>query len=192
MISIKAIVSALFLVVPVVSARLVMPLPKQQAPFDQFSSGPPTLVELLTVQSSSSIFYDYLREIPQFSERIADRSVNTTLFVPSNKAVVALPRKPNQGPNLEGNINISEQEFDERSKLNVQRWVGAHIVPAAVSLSSGESYPTLHDDVFVKFKKVSSAHPEWKGYVVEPDTAIIGALEASNGVVYLIDGTITS
>lgn len=56
----------------------------------------PSLSDLLTIQQSASIFYDYLREIPDVVDRLTDTSGNlmSTVFVPKNKAVVALPRKP--------------------------------------------------------------------------------------------------
>jgi hypothetical protein len=53
----------------------------------------PTLADLLTIEPSASIFYSYAREL-ELSARFADDSVRYTLFVPTNKAVMALARKP--------------------------------------------------------------------------------------------------
>jgi hypothetical protein len=53
----------------------------------------PTLADLLTIEPSASIFYSYAREL-ELSARFSDGSAKYTLFVPTNKAVMALARKP--------------------------------------------------------------------------------------------------
>lgn len=53
----------------------------------------PTLADLLTIETSASIFYSYAREI-ELSRIFEDESMKTTVFVPTNKAVMALARKP--------------------------------------------------------------------------------------------------
>jgi hypothetical protein len=53
----------------------------------------PTLADLLTIERTASIFYSYAREL-ELSARFEDESVEWTLFVPTNKAVMALARKP--------------------------------------------------------------------------------------------------
>jgi len=53
----------------------------------------PTLSDILTVQSKVSIFHSYLRELREVHERIQSNA-NSTLLAPTNKAVMALPRKP--------------------------------------------------------------------------------------------------
>lgn len=53
----------------------------------------PSLADLLTIETSASIFYSYARETV-FSERFEDDGVKSTLLVPTNKAVMALARKP--------------------------------------------------------------------------------------------------
>ena len=58
-----------------------------------FISLQPTLADLLTIEPSASIFYSYAREL-ELSARFADDRVRYTLFVPTNKAVMALARKP--------------------------------------------------------------------------------------------------
>ena len=56
------------------------------------SSGP-TLADLLTIESSTSIFYSYAREL-EISQLFSNPDARSTLLVPTNKAVIALPRKP--------------------------------------------------------------------------------------------------
>lgn len=49
--------------------------------------------DVLTVQNSASIFYSYARET-SLSEVFGRADSRVTVFAPSNKAVMALARKP--------------------------------------------------------------------------------------------------
>ena len=114
----------------------------------------PTLADLLTIESSASIFYTYARET-ELSFKLTDENSRLTVFVPTNKAVMALARKPyvlssfpwirnleshliilssHQGP--DSGSKLSQEDFDKRTKRNVERWISAHIVPVCTS-----SYP---------------------------------------------------
>ena len=53
----------------------------------------PTIADVLTIESSASIFYSYAREL-ELSSQFANPRAQNTLFVPTNKAVMALARKP--------------------------------------------------------------------------------------------------
>ena len=53
----------------------------------------PTLADLLTIEPSASIFYSYAREL-ELSSILSDTSSKLTIFVPTNKAVMGLSRKP--------------------------------------------------------------------------------------------------
>lgn len=53
----------------------------------------PNLADLLTIEPTASIFYSYAREL-ELSAIFSDTRANSTLFVPTNKAVMALARKP--------------------------------------------------------------------------------------------------
>lgn len=53
----------------------------------------PTVADLLTIEPSASIFYSYAREL-ELSTQFSDVEARNTLFVPTNKAVMALARKP--------------------------------------------------------------------------------------------------
>lgn len=53
----------------------------------------PTLADLLTIDPSASIFYSYGREL-ELSKLFMDPLSKSTLLVPTNKAVMALARKP--------------------------------------------------------------------------------------------------
>ena len=53
----------------------------------------PTLADLLTIDQSVSIFYSYAREL-ELCKMFNDNTIKSTIFVPTNKAVMALTRKP--------------------------------------------------------------------------------------------------
>jgi len=57
------------------------------------SNVPPTLFDILTIETGSSIFFSYAREL-ELSRLFVDADAKLTLLVPTNKAVMALARKP--------------------------------------------------------------------------------------------------
>ncbi|EIW64458.1 uncharacterized protein TRAVEDRAFT_109574 [Trametes versicolor FP-101664 SS1] len=160
-------------------------------------SGKPSLADLLTIESSASIFYSYARET-ELSKLFADKNAKSTLLVPTNKAVIALPRKPYvpyDGPEpIREGVILSEAEFDDLSKKNVERWVSAHIIPGSpISLASPAEYRTLLDGKNVTFTPThggDSGAPEWTRVVLDGAVRLIAMKEASNGVMYILDGTV--
>jgi hypothetical protein len=72
----------------VMSAGLV-----EEPDFTPLISPQPTLADLLTIEPSASIFYSYAREL-ELSAIFSDPSAKVSLFVPTNKAIMALSRKP--------------------------------------------------------------------------------------------------
>ncbi|KAF9072355.1 hypothetical protein BDP27DRAFT_1418251 [Rhodocollybia butyracea] len=162
----------------------------------------PSLADLLTIESSASIFYSYAREL-SLSELFSQPAGLTedngkgglTLLVPTNKAVMAMERKPHQGPPPKDNedISISEEEFFRNSKDNVLRWVQAHVIPTSpltFPLPS-TTYDTLLDGKSVTFSSGNVDEEDWKKVTVE-GTHILDMKQASNGVMYIIDGTINT
>ncbi|KAI0640117.1 hypothetical protein C8Q77DRAFT_1046548 [Trametes polyzona] len=159
------------------------------------NAGKPSLADLLTIESSASIFYSYAREI-ELSKLFADAGAKTTLLVPTNKAVIALPRKPHEGPApVDEGVILSEAEFDSMSKKNVERWVSAHIIPGSlVSLLSPAEHATLLEGKNVTFSAVDdgdSGAPEWKRVLLDGGVRLTAMKEASNGVMYILDGTVS-
>ncbi|KAJ3782389.1 hypothetical protein GGU10DRAFT_363994 [Lentinula aff. detonsa] len=168
----------------------------------------PSLADLLTIESSASIFYSYARELAlseflsepaSFAETSGRARNGLSLLVPTNKAVMALARKPHQGPSPKDNdedITISEEEFYKKSKDNVQRWVEAHIIP-----TSPLTYPapTTTYDTLLHGKSVSltsssgdeQGNEDWQRVTIDDGIRILSMKQASNGVLYLIDGTIS-
>jgi hypothetical protein len=67
--------------------------PSKDSPFTPLTSSQPTLSDLLTIESSASIYFSYARETV-FSKEFEEECQQLTLLVPTNKAVMALGRKP--------------------------------------------------------------------------------------------------
>ncbi|KAF5344457.1 hypothetical protein D9757_013927 [Collybiopsis confluens] len=172
----------------------------------QLSNGSPSLADLLTIEPSVSIFYSYARELAlsalfseepsQFSQQSWAHSVQggLTLLVPTNKAVMALARKPHQGPApKEGQEPVlTEEEFERSTKENIERWVQAHIIPNfPLDFPSQKTYDTLLEGKSVSFvtQKSEEAVSVQDG---ESTIQISGTKMASNGVLYIIDGTINT
>ncbi|KAF8971882.1 hypothetical protein BDZ97DRAFT_1650778 [Flammula alnicola] len=154
----------------------------------------PTLADLLTIESSASIFYSYAREL-ELSSLFSDQSAKLTLFVPTNKAVMALSRKPHQGPVPTVEIELSEEQFDTEAKNNVQRWVSAHIVPEYPLSLDANQHNTLLEHKSISFTPISKNNgqgPEWSRVMLDNGVKIIGKKEALNGDLYLIDGTVST
>ncbi|KAG8793194.1 hypothetical protein FRC12_003565 [Ceratobasidium sp. 428] len=152
----------------------------------------PTLADVLTLQQGSSIFYDYVRDLPDVVGRLTDAGGDTasTVFVPRNKDVIALARKPHLG-SVEDNIEIlSGREHDERARKNVLKWISAHIIPShPIELAGAHS--TMLEGKSITFKCESEAERTWENCTIENGVKIVQRVEASNGVLYVIDGTIT-
>jgi hypothetical protein len=69
-----------------------MVLSPQQQDTPAFGSSEPKLADLLTLESTASIFFSYARELKLGS--ILNDDAQITVLVPTNKAVMALARKP--------------------------------------------------------------------------------------------------
>ncbi|KIM82228.1 hypothetical protein PILCRDRAFT_820609 [Piloderma croceum F 1598] len=154
----------------------------------------PSLADLLTIEPSASIFYSYARELELSSQFSTTDEGKWTLLVPTNKAVMALSRKPHEDPApTEPVIEISEHEFESVSKRNVERWVSAHIIPRCPITLTSHTYNTLlcgKSVIFDPVKGSDDSAPEWTRVVFEGDARIIGMKKASNGILYLVDGTV--
>ncbi|KAG8950412.1 hypothetical protein FRC04_007427 [Tulasnella sp. 424] len=158
----------------------------------------PTLFDLLVLQRGSSIFFDYLRESSTISQRMNDESAKSTLLLPTNKAVIALGWKPHQGPptpSPDGDVKVEITE--EMGKANVERWLSAHILPADdIDFKSENPIPTLLEGRPVSVLKTHTGQSEeWQNYGLAQGDGAVGLvkrIQASNGVLYVINGTISS
>ena len=84
---------AAFLLFPLLSSALAAEqtvMGEAQTPASHTAQ---TLADLLTIEPSASIFYDYARGI-NLGNKLSDKSSMITVLVPMNKAVMKLARKP--------------------------------------------------------------------------------------------------
>ena len=84
---------AAFLLFPLLSSALVDEQTVMSQERAAVSHSTQTLADLLTIEPSASIFYDYARRVG-LGETLNDRSSMTTVLVPRNKAVMKLAKKP--------------------------------------------------------------------------------------------------
>ena len=134
--------AVLFTLSPTTIASQRDQVPMDSPEYVPQTSPQPTLADLLTIEPSTSIFFSYAREL-ELSSILSDQSAKLTLFVPTNKAVMALARKPyviiltplivgspcrsHEDPKGNFELEMTEEQFHKRSKKNVERWVSAHI-----------------------------------------------------------------
>lgn len=95
--SLMHVLSLLFLLPAISSAsaddQIVMSAGLGKPDYTPLITPQPTLADLLTIEPSASIFYSYAREL-ELSAIFSEPSANVSLFVPTNKAIMALSRKP--------------------------------------------------------------------------------------------------
>ncbi|KAF8814033.1 hypothetical protein BYT27DRAFT_7082994 [Phlegmacium glaucopus] len=150
----------------------------------------PTLADLLTIEPSASIFYSYAREL-ELSSMFSDTSTHVSLLVPTNKAIMALSRKPHEGPEKPDETEITEEQYDQVRKKNVENWVCAHILPEYPVSFDIQDHQTLLFAKSVTFQSTSRHGADWAHVTLENGIRIIGKKEALNGDLYLIDGAIS-
>lgn len=84
---------AAFLLFPLLSSALVNDQTVMGQEQISVSHSTQTLADLLTIEPSASIFYDYARGVG-LGNKLNDKSSMITVLVPRNKAVMKLAKKP--------------------------------------------------------------------------------------------------
>jgi len=100
-----------------------------------------TLSDVLPQARQINIFAGLTRDIDTISSRLDSSSSNSTLLAPSNGVLQSLPRKPWEDPEVSAAAFVGDAG-QERAKRNLERFVGAHVVPAA-PWREGEKVQTL-------------------------------------------------
>jgi len=170
-----------------------MPIRAEGAEADSYvptTHAKPTLADLLTIESSASIFFTYARETG-LSPKLTDENTRWTIFVPTNRAVMALARKPHQGP--DSGSKLSPAEFDERTKRNVERWISAHIVPEYPLSLDTTPHKTLLEGKSISFVQLNEGGSsfDWENVALDNHSKIVKKKEGSNGDLYIIEGVIS-
>lgn len=150
----------------------------------------PSLTDCLTVEKSLSLFYEYARELTDVMQRIQSSSIKSTLLVPIDKAIIALPRKPHQDP-ISQTPNIDPSTYtqsDNSINANVQRFVTAHIIAEEIiEPELGKSYDTLLGGHPVIFKRDDNTGE----MTVDPgNVKVLKSLPAANGRIFYLDGAL--
>ncbi|EIW87391.1 hypothetical protein CONPUDRAFT_161935 [Coniophora puteana RWD-64-598 SS2] len=180
------------------SEQKIMAAKPQDILADPFVASQPTITDVLTIQRPGNIFFDYARSLA-LSESFSNKSKELTVLMPTNTAVMKMDRKPNEPEQPGGDIQITEAEYESQSTENVERWVSAHVIEGRVSLDKlPKSYNTLLSGKTVSFEFSSdtSSTDDWKNVVMKGgkddyDIKILNRLEAANGVIFVIDGTVS-
>lgn len=169
---------------------------RQQQPLmaqSPFTASKPDLAALLTRSSKGSMFYDYARDSSTVSTLLSAPWIGSgkryTVLVPLNSAILALSRKPHQGPPTADDAGTiisnkmladGEEEEKERAKY-LEEWVRLHIAEGVVELDGegweGKEWQTLVEDRKVGF---SASGDNGEGRKVLPgDVEIVGVEEVS-------------
>ncbi|KAL3423430.1 FAS1 domain-containing protein [Phlyctema vagabunda] len=103
------------------------------------------LSDVLGRDRSMNIFAGLTRDISSITQRLEDKSQNTTILAPVNSAITGLPRKPWEDPEDYDNLGATAYDGEEgeaRAHRNIRRFVEAHIVPNS-PFKEGEKMTTL-------------------------------------------------
>lgn len=92
------------------------------------------------------MFFDYSRDFPLISRRFSDPTANTTIFLPTNHAILSLNRQPHQAPEViskKFNYFHSAREEEDFARSFLSSWVSLHIVPRSVDIELEEEVETM-------------------------------------------------
>ncbi|KAH8929169.1 hypothetical protein BT69DRAFT_1292815 [Atractiella rhizophila] len=145
----------------------------------------PNLQDILTIERRGNIFYDYLREFKDVVSRISDSTLLSTVIVPINHAIIALPRKPHQGPpSRSGTEDMPQIQKEEENKKYLEEWVKVHVIPGQVEdIEEKREYETLQG-------RNIEVRKDGEHWIVQGAKAV-DTRTASNGKLILIDSTIS-
>ncbi|WVR04532.1 hypothetical protein IAU60_001538 [Kwoniella sp. DSM 27419] len=134
-----------------------------------------TLADALTAERGASLWWNYARDSPTITARLVSRERDTTIMVPTDKAILLLGRKPHQHPGLSFRGSFSS------SKTNTERFLQAHMFEGQIEAGK---VTTLLDGFSVQLVKDKGAKAGWR---IQPgDIEVLGAKETANGrIIYL-------
>lgn len=98
-------------------------------------------------QPRASMFYNYARDSVLVSTLLANPLTKSTLFVPTNSAILSLARRPHQpsasAQSMANRGDYVAREAEDASTAHLENWVQLHTVPRAIELASDEQLETL-------------------------------------------------
>lgn len=129
----------------------------------------------------------------------ADARAQTTFFAPWNPTIIHLARKPHQGPSPPAPIDVvkSEEDQEKENFAYLDRWVSSHAVEDSISPKElrngtveGKKWKNMDGrEIKIECGEELEGRQPWRGCKIEGNN-IIDDFEASNGYLYIIDGTI--
>ncbi|KAK4058547.1 hypothetical protein OIO90_000709 [Microbotryomycetes sp. JL221] len=167
-----------------------------------FSASAPTLADRLSQHSNqASMFYDYCRSSVSVSSMLQAVAVpgqqsKHTVLVPVNKALMALARKPHQGPptssrsTTNGKIEMSQEDEERSSAAYLERFVKRSIIKGEVSWETPDkveqmTFETMDEGQSIRFERTNDGWLANGVAILDRDDA------ASNGELLFIDGVLT-
>lgn len=91
--------------------------------------------DILDKTREVNVFASLTRGIESVSNRLNDKSKNTTVLAPLNSALQALPRKPWENPKDYEEFGQKEayagQSGENRAQENLKKFVEAHVIPVS-------------------------------------------------------------
>ncbi|CED83462.1 FAS1 domain [Phaffia rhodozyma] len=166
------------------------------APPLRHSANSPLLSDILTVERRAGLWFDYARDCSDVMKRLTDESQSTTVLVPVNSAIVALPRKPHQLP-PSSKIEIKDISFEEQDMAHasqVERWIQGHVIPESVPFplpTQSAPFPTLLDSFSISFNQSGQSDDGAKSIVVNPGEArVVDVLHGRNWRVVFLEGVV--
>ncbi|GAA5898019.1 uncharacterized protein JCM6883_000895 [Sporobolomyces salmoneus] len=178
------------------SSTIPVQRPFEMTPSPSFvsSSSSPSLTDLLTRSKNSRLFYDYIRESTSVSTRLANPLESTTILAPISSAIVALPRRPHQGPPVpvEGHVEgYSGSREDEEARAEyLEKWIKRHLIADRIDLEDlTKEYETLQGGEKISFVTSGGEGEEWLR-VMPGDIEVVEIEQASNGVILYLRGTL--
>ncbi|GAA5911149.1 hypothetical protein JCM6882_006588 [Rhodosporidiobolus microsporus] len=154
-------------------------------------SAQPSLGDLL-VRSKARLFYDYARDSAAVSSLLVDPNGAATLLAPTDSAILALARKPHEGPESRSSSEVSSNEEERQRAEWLERWVKAHVVLEQVELEEGEWEEREYTTMDGKTVRFAPRGDDGEGRQLLPgEIEVVGEAQGSNGKVLYLQGTLT-
>ncbi|KAK2758719.1 hypothetical protein FQN54_003409 [Arachnomyces sp. PD_36] len=150
-------------------------------------SSPLKVADILDKTREVGIFASLARGIESVSERLNDKSKNTTVLAPLNSALQALPRKPWENPKDYEEFGQLEayagQDGENRAQKNLEKFVEAHVLPES---------PWDNEQTVLGGRKLSWTEGEDGKRFIQPGNIEVDSIatRVSNGEVWILKGVI--
>lgn len=169
----------------------------------ELPQGGPTLLQTgINTVPEISYFAKYLRNSKVFNTRFKHAEQFTTVFAPTNEAMMALEKKPWEFPRLltsdEHHKKMSEKKMEKIMNCNVKNFLRNHLVTSLDGPYTSASGPVdIRSGSTIIISASDNNNPsDLHVHVVDVrgrtySAKIVGEKTVQNGRIYLIDGTLS-